>query len=570
MNKKMGTLGLYRTLVLAYPKRTATVILLQFLASVAEGFGLTSLMPLLGIVVGGDTLPKSQFELKFVELFLQIGIEPSTGMLLCFIVIVMSLKAVFMLLAAREIGYTAAYVAQDLRIIFIKSLMKVKWLHFLTLSIGGLANSITTEAERASTGYRAMCDLIADILQVFIYVIIGVFLSWKATILAVFVGMLSMFVLKRFVTLARKSGVGQTDLMRSVTGNIVEGMHGIKPLRAMAREDRLGPLLEAETRGLNKVQQQNVFSKLGLAHLQEPFVVVAVAIGMYILLSQNTVHFGSLMLLVLIFSRTVQRLGNLQRKFQKITRSESAYWALQNAIDKNKAEVEKNTGTKDPNLKLNLALKEVAFAYDGKDIFKNVSLQISAGDFVTIIGPSGVGKSTIADLVTGLIRPNSGEIYIDNIPLADIDLQKWRSRIGYVPQDAVLFNDSIYNNVTLRDKGLKRDEVVKSLEKSGAMQFIQQLPHGVDSSVGERGGRLSGGQRQRIAIARALVRNPQLLILDEPTSALDPETANEISTTLRNLHGQMTILAISHQDELIRNADKIVRLTENGTQIVDC
>src|SRR5262249_39122341 len=177
-----------------------------------------------------------------------------------------------------------------------------------------------------------------------------------------------------------------------------------------------------------------------------------------------------------------------------------------------------------------------------------------------ITGPSGSGKTTIADLIVGLIAPQDGMLLLDDVPLSRVDLARWRAMLGYVPQEALLIHDTVAANVTLGDPKVTAADVDRALRTAGARDFVATLPHGIDTIVGERGLRLSGGQRQRIALARALVRQPSLLILDEATTALDPQTEADICETLRGLRGSLSILAICHQGRLIEVADRVYRV----------
>ena len=164
------------------------------------------------------------------------------------------------------------------------------------------------------------------------------------------------------------------------------------------------------------------------------------------------------------------------------------------------------------------------------------------------------------DLIIGLLRPKTGEVWIDELPLKLVDLRQWRRMIGYVPQETLLLHDSILMNVTLGDPDITEGEAQEALRKAGIWEFVEKRPKGIYSSVGQRGLMLSGGQRQRIAIARALVRKPKLLVLDEATTALDPENEAAICETLQKLRGDITILAISHQTAIMEVADRAYRL----------
>jgi ATP-binding cassette subfamily C protein len=201
-------------------------------------------------------------------------------------------------------------------------------------------------------------------------------------------------------------------------------------------------------------------------------------------------------------------------------------------------------------------------------VFEKANLLVPAGKLTALIGPSGSGKTTVIDLVIGLLRPQSGAVRIDDVPLSELDLKAWRHMIGYVPQENLLLHDSILHNVTLGDPELSDDDAVQALKSAGAWEFIEPLPQGIHSTVGERGGKLSGGQRQRIMIARALVHKPRLLILDEATSALDPANEAAIGQTMQGLRGALTILAISHQTALVNAADCVYRLEKGQVQLV--
>ena len=183
---------------------------------------------------------------------------------------------------------------------------------------------------------------------------------------------------------------------------------------------------------------------------------------------------------------------------------------------------------------------------------------------IIISSPSGAGKTTLLDILIGLHIPLSGEMLIDGINLMDLDIKKWRSSIGYVPQDMFIFHDTIANNISLGDPVLNTSMVENALKAAGAWEFISALPDGIQTSIGERGLKLSGGQRQRISIARALVADPQLLILDEATTALDPTTEKNILSTLRKLSDKgITIVAVSHQSAVLDVADQAFQL-DNG------
>ncbi len=190
-----------------------------------------------------------------------------------------------------------------------------------------------------------------------------------------------------------------------------------------------------------------------------------------------------------------------------------------------------------------------------------------AGQVTAVIGPSGTGKTTLVDLLTGLARPERGAIFIDGIELSELDLGAWRRGIGYVPQELFLLHQSVAVNVALDDPEVTRSDVERALRLAGAWEFVSRMPEGMDSFVGERGSQLSGGQRQLISIARALVRRPKLLILDEATASLDRASELAVWDRIEKLRGDVTVLAVSHQTGVLDVADRIYRI-EGGRALV--
>jgi ATP-binding cassette subfamily C protein len=312
-----------------------------------------------------------------------------------------------------------------------------------------------------------------------------------------------------------------------------------------------------------------VLSKEGLKAAQEPLFVACLASGLYVV--SVFLHFPLPEVLVLVFllSRIVKRVNKIQQEYQEMMVLESAYWSLKDTIREAERAREPNLGSETPSLDYAIRLDRVSFAYNEERVLKEASLSFPSGLLTAIVGPSGIGKTTIADLLIGLIRPQQGEVLIDDLPLAKIDLKKWRKMIGYVPQETFLLHDSVLTNVTLGDPELSVADAEHALRAAEAWEFVLEMPEGIFSIVGERGSMLSGGQRQRIAIARALVHKPRLLILDEPTSALDPESEAAICETLDQLRGGgITILAISHQPTIMNVADRAYQLEDGEAFLV--
>jgi ATP-binding cassette subfamily C protein len=561
------------TITRTYAWYSIVMVAALLLAGVLEGVGLSMLLPILGIAVGQQSgsgqrstestgATGSMLEQLVADGFSALGMSPTVGVLLIIFIVTITLKSALVLLAKKQVGYTAARVATDLRIEMLRALLVSRWQYFLKQPLGSLANSMATESARASKAYMHGVIMIADFIQAVIYAVIAFLVSWKVALITLVAGLMIFYVLRRFVQKARRAGIRQTDVLKSLLSLLTDTLQSIKPLKAMARENVSDLLLEKKTNRLNKALQKQVLNKEFLKAFQEQLLTIILAASLYVTLIYWHMPLASILVLILLISKFLKQLNKVQTRYQEMVILESAYWSLKATIESMKLEREALTGNKMPELKRAIGVKHVDFAYDVNQVLHDVSVTFTAGQITSIVGPSGSGKTTIVDLVTGLLRPQKGEVWIDDEPLAQIDLKSWRRMIGYVPQENLLLHDTIMNNITLGDADLSEKDAEDAMHAAGIWEFVQSMPQGMQSMVGERGGKLSGGQRQRIAIARAIVHKPRLLILDEATSALDPQSESAICETLLQLRGKLTILTISHQKALVKIADKIYHVQE--------
>jgi ATP-binding cassette subfamily C protein len=547
----------------AYPRHTLTMLLAQLMAGVMEGISLTALLPMLNIAVSGGTGKFGSGIGKVVTSALQfIGITPTVASLLMVVVVGVLLKSALVLLADRKVGYTVALVATDLRLSLLRALLGTRWEYYLGQPMGSLANSAASEVMRGSQAYLHGTLAITYLVQTLVYTVLALLVSWKVSIVAFAAGCLLTVLLNRLVRKAKKAGRQETSLLQSLLSRLTDCLQSVKPLKSMGREQLAERMLEADAIKLNRALRKQVYSKAVLKSLQEPILLMLIVSGLYVTLVLWNYELPTVMMLVFLVARLFSELGKLQRKIQEMATCESAFWSLKKKIDEANEQKEPDLGRKQVILKKSLCFDRVSFSYAGASILKMVSLEIPAGSFAAVIGPSGAGKTTLVDLVSGLLRPQQGDVLVDDVPMGEMDVRYWRRQIGYVPQDTVLLHDSILANVTLSDPALGDSDAEEALRAAGAWDFVAAMPEGIHTIVGERGSKLSGGQRQRIAIARALAHRPTLLILDEATSALDPENEKAICRTLARLRGTITILAISHQPALVNVADRIFSIRE--------
>ena len=548
----------------AYPKRSALTFLAVILASLTEGLSLGTVLPLLMSLdsgaAGANTAEATDFGAKMLDFLGSMGISPTFESLLTVILVGLVLKAGLMVLASRQVAFTVAHVATDLRLALLRAFLSTRWEYYIRRPIGALANTVGAEAMQSALAYQYSTAVVAFASQVIVYSVVVLLVSWQVALPALVGGALVMIVLSQLVRVTRKSGVEHTQHLKSLISRLTDSLQSVKPLKSMGRENLADLLLVRDTQLLNDALQSQVFSREAMRSLQEPLITLILLSGIFAAIHFWGLPLATVTVLALVLSKMMARIGKIQRLYQEAVACEGAYFSLQAELQAAQRAREPELGKAKPTLENEIRLTQVDFAYEEREVIRDATVAIPAGKWTSIVGASGEGKTTLIDLVTGLLRPQRGQVLIDGTPLAEIDLSAWRRMIGYVPQETLLLHDSIATNVTLGDQTLSKEDVERALRAAGAWNFVSQLPDKTQSSVGERGALLSGGQRQRIAIARALVHRPKLLILDEATSALDPSLEAEICSTLGNLLGELTILAISHQTGLVEQAEVVYRI----------
>ncbi|MBW2714754.1 MAG: ABC transporter ATP-binding protein [Deltaproteobacteria bacterium] len=551
-----------------YRAQSLVVLSCILLSGVLGGLGIAVVLPVLTIAIRGSSGAPSSESAETSTLGATVdsaletlGLEPTLQVLLPLIVIVFWMKGGIILFAKRQVGYTVAKIATDLRLELLQTLMSARWSHFTRLRTGSAANALATEAQRASTAFEHMAQVCGHLIECLIYLGLAFTISVPITIGAAAAAMITLGGLHQLVRMSGKAGAKQTKFLKSLLNQVTDSLQAVKLLKATGRESLILPLLESDTEQLNKALRRRVFSREALRSIQEPVLVTSLCVMVFIVILLGT-PFAEMSVLVLLFITTNTSSNKMQRRFQQTITEASALWSMRKMIDEAVADGETMTTGATPTLAKGVEIRDVQVAYDDATVLDGLSFSVPAGKITAVVGGSGAGKTTTADLIMGLVRPDSGEVYIDGVALGDLDLHEWRQLIGYVPQEVLMLHDSVAKNVSLGDPNLSAEDIERALRDAGAWEFVSELPGGVECSVGERGMRLSGGQRQRIAIARALVHGAKLLILDEATTALDPDSEAFVLSAIEALRGRTTVFAISHQPALRNVADQMYRIVD--------
>lgn len=545
-----------------YRWRTVLVIGLLIVAGLSEAIGVAAFLPFFQVILesnSADGLKSAGFLGKFIQ---ASGLPLSFPVLSIFITSAITIKAIVLWLALRKVSQTVALVAADLRGKLLSGLLQANWKFFTNHALGKSLNAIVMETFRSSMAFTSMTRFFAYIIQFMVYAFGALLLSWKVFLVGVFIGLLLVVALSRLIETARSAGTQQTETAKHLLEQMADMLLGIKPLRAMALENKFFGVLKNASKGLEKAQFDQLTSAYSIKTFYEPLMVSTALIGLYFAIKYTHPSSSELALMGLLFMRILAGMNSAQSQYQVLAIQESALSSLLKTIEETEAAADDWNGTcVVPEKVEKIVFEDISFAHGENPILNHANMSFEACQMTALIGASGIGKTTILDLISGFYLPSSGKIFINDQPLEEINLKLWRQNLGFVPQEVFLFNDSIFENITMGRKGYSVQDVEDALEAAGGLNFVKNLPEGVFSPVGENGRLLSGGQRQRIAIARAIIHKPQVLLLDEATSALDPQTERVLLETLKKLSSRMALIFVSHNTAILEYAHKIYRLS---------
>ncbi len=542
------------------------LVLALLAATLAEGLGFATLMPLIGVAADSRAQDTSPLNRAVRSALAWLGLPLEVGPLLILVVAILVLRSALRLVATVYVGNAMATVTTGIRRRLIEHLLAVRWRFLVHQPLGRIANVASGEAMRAGRAFTLVAELLALAIQSAVMGAIAVLVSWKIALAAAVIGALITAALAIFVRGSRTAGRKQASRTKDLLVYLSDTLGNLKPVRAMAREAAFARLFETRIRRLHKTIRRQVLNREGLNNLQDMLLAIALGSGFWVAWSIWRVPVAELVVVGIVLYRSVSSIGKLQKVYQTAVEMEASWYQAEELIAEAAAAPEPNPGRLPARFERAVALEAVSFAHGSHRVLERASLLVPAGSLTVLTGPSGAGKTTVVDLILGLHRPDSGRVTIDGVDLAEIDLLSWRRMVGYVPQETVLFHDTIRANLTLGDDSLDDTALEAALRTAEAWDFVAALPEGLETMVGERGARLSGGQRQRIALARALLGSPKLLVLDEVTSALDPTTASEITRNIRRLADRTTVLAVTHRPELLEVADRIWHV-EGGTVV---
>lgn len=542
-------------------RRQMLLLLVMLSGVVAENFSIASLWPIFNAI--SDTGKKSTPISDLVQDAIQsVGVEPTFGVLLVFLCMAAAAKFALSTTGIVYVGRQISHQSMQLRLNLLEAITRSRWSYLISVPSGRITAALGDEGDRAGTALAGANNFMVKTVETSAYLLASLWISWQFSLAAIFIAMVLWLAVAKYIRAARRAGKKKWRSTHLLSGAVEDLLTSMKSLRAMNRQSYLGRFATGQIAKLRRSVEQEFYSETAIRALQEPLLAIMLVGGLYIGYSFFDMGVVEFIATAWLLRRIADGVGGMRAGIQKVAVDGVAFSSIIDLTMAMKARAEVLHGGKPARLARECRYVAVDFSYDAKPIVADANIALSVGSVTTLIGPSGAGKTTIADLLVGLLEPTAGQIEVDGVPLDQIDLEKWRSNLGYIPQDNILFNDTVMENVALGDPAVTEEMVIDALKLADAWDFVSRLPDGIHEIIGVRGNLLSGGQKQRLSIARALIYRPQLLILDEATSALDLTTATEICRSVRGLRAERTILAITHQSIWMGAADQVLELSD--------
>lgn len=485
-------------------------------------------------------------------------------------------------LSQRILVKMRTYIMQNIRRALYEKIISLNVGYFNTRKKGDILSSISNDVTEVQNGVANSFHVLFREPLLIIGFLAGLFyMSPKLTIVTLLTLPFSALVIGRISRKLKKGAVVTQELMGKIVSHFEEGISGIRIIKGFNAQKYVEDRFE-KTNEEHKRSSRSMFYKQELASPLSEFLGIGVATavlfygGWLQLRGQLGMDMSTFVVYIGFYWRVLEPAKAMANAYASIQRGMVSGRRLFDILDVENPIKEKDNAVVLKSFEREIKFENVNFSYGSEPVLKDINLTIPKGKMIAIVGPSGGGKSTMADLLPRFYDIVDGDIAIDGRNIKDYTLRSLIAQMGIVTQEAILFNDSVYNNIAFGMENVRREDVIEAAKIANAHEFIVGMERGYDTNIGDRGGKLSGGQRQRLAIARAVLKNPPILILDEATSALDTESERLVQDALTNLMKNRTSIVIAHRLSTIQFADEIVvlqhgEIIERGThnQLID-
>jgi len=579
----------FRLLAFAKPFRNyIPEYILYVIPSIIFGaLNFTLLIPLFDVLFNVNAtatvsqVPEFAFSLEYMKALFQYGyfyIAGSHGKVaalevICGIIMLsIFLANFFRYMSQRVLTRMRTWVVYRLKKSLFEKLSTLHMGFFHHQQKGNILSVMSTDvSEIESSIVSSVQVLFRDPLTVVVYIILLFSMSLQLTLFTVIFFPVAASLIAGISKKLRKSATLSQSLLGRILNVTDETISGARIIKAFTAQLFVQSKFNVHNEAYRKVSKSMVNRRELAGPLSEflgVLVIVAVMVygGRLVLNQQSDLSASAFVAYIILYSQLIAPIKNISTAITSIQRGLAAGERVLAIIDTEDQIVEKPDAVKLASFNTLIEFRDISFAYKTEEVLKNISFSIPKGKMVAIVGQSGAGKSTTADLLCRFYDPQGGGVFIDGCDIRDYTLGSLRKQMGIVTQEAILFNDTVLNNIAFGIENAREEDVVFAAKVANAHEFISQMEEGYQTNIGDRGSRLSGGQRQRISIARAVLKNPPILILDEATSSLDTESEKLVQDAIQKLMLNRTSLVIAHRLSTIQHADEIIVL--NAGQII--
>jgi len=550
-------------------RRIYIVFVLSILASLTEGFGIALLLPLIRATQGSEEVDGTAQEYMYA--FLQrIGIADSVVGILIFIGMMFIGKGLLKFAQGGYKSYLQAQLLRELKIGMFDDYGTMDYRYYIQRSTGHFINVINEQIRGFYHSFNFFAGFLSQAISAVSYFAIAFVVAWRFALSAVIVGAVLLFLFKYLNRYVRSLSQKASQEMSHLNKLLVQALRSFKYVVATGQVDQLRGGVVDSVHRLTGYKMRAKLARAFTGSIKEPLSVLFIVSVIAVQVAVFEAAIAPLFVALLLFHRGIQTTISVQSSWQNVMNKMGPLEMVVDEFDVLEERQEEDGTVELGPLRDGIELRDVHYAYDEDegDVLRDINMEIPANTTVALVGESGAGKSTLVDLLTLMLRPRTGEVVIDGVPGSEVALDSWRSQIGYVSQETVVFDDTIANNISLwagrnGSPGAVQERIENAARRAHAHHFIEELPDGYQTVVGDRGVRLSGGQKQRLFVARELFKQPNLLLLDEATSDLDTTSEQHIQDSVDALQGEVTVVIIAHRLSTVKNVDRVFVL-DNG------
>ncbi len=547
------------------PALIGLTMVLGFSGAIFNGVSVTLVVPILLSFLGQEinlqgAPPVIQKSMAFFD-----GFEPDVRLALLtgMVLLAIGLKNLATYASVITSSFLSRRLTRDLRKEALRLLLEVDLAFYAQIRIGDLVNRVGEQVNRTAAGIRSMIDMVTTTITILVFVALLLSISWQLTLASSVLLAVMAVINQIFIGRAREFGRILSKVSGVYSARLIEVLNGIRTIRASGTEDREYAKVETLIQEREKIDFKSSANYAAIGPINEMTGIITVFAIVFlgrVFFAEQLVSLSTVLLTYLfVLFRTLPLISSLNNIRSQFANFSSSTEVVADLLRRDNKPFMANGQVPYETIREGIRFENLSFQYPSGEgwVLQDVTLDLPRGTTLALVGASGAGKSTLADLLPRFYDPQEGRILIDGVDLRDYELRSLRRGMGIVSQDTFLFNDTVRNNIAYAADDATESSIIEAAKRANAYEFIQKLPQGFDTKLGDRGILLSGGQRQRIAIARALLRNPEILILDEATSALDTVSERLVQEAIDELSRNRTILVIAHRLSTIQKADQI-------------